>query len=219
VASAIELPRIKVCGVRSLADIEPALGSGLGLVGFVDHEDSVRYIESAEARTIIRALPRTLLPVIVLVDSTRGHADSMLALDRRSGGPAVRRRAPIEWRDFEFPILRPHPGGGRGREGDRGLARRRRGLRARPSARTGRHGLGGRPRARRAARAPGALPPGRRPGRRERRERGGAGATVGRRCQLALGSAPREKDPVKVLAFVRAAARALAAVHGRRETR
>ena len=77
-ASTIDLPRIKVCGVRRFADVEGALQLGLGAVGFVDHEDSVRHVESADIRATVRKLPKPVLSVIVMVDATRRHADSML---------------------------------------------------------------------------------------------------------------------------------------------
>lgn len=107
----MDLPRIKICGVRSLADVEGALDSGIGAVGFVDHEDSVRHVESADAREVIQKLPRTVLPIVVMTDATRGHAESILL---STGARAIQlsgQERPVEWRGFDFPLLRRVPVG------------------------------------------------------------------------------------------------------------
>jgi phosphoribosylanthranilate isomerase len=213
VASTLELPRIKVCGVRALADVASALSEGLGAVGIVDHEDSVRHVESREARALVSALPRGVLSVIVMTDATRRHADSMLLA---TGARAIQlggRERPLEWRGFEFPLLRrvpvddraekeidawrgvatgfvldhPHAAGGAGWSVD--LERARELARLVPCL------LGGGLDAENVERAVAVVRP--------------WGVDGNARLEVERGV----KDAVRVHAFVRAAARALAAIH------
>ena len=214
-ASTIDLPRIKVCGVRRFADVEGALQLGLGAVGFVDHEDSVRHVESADIRATVRKLPKPVLSVIVMVDATRRHADSMLF---STGARAVQlcgmERA-VEWRDFELPILRRIPVG----DGAEDEMERWRGIatgfvldhphapggtgwgvdleRAHELARLGPCLLAGGLDADNVERAVSIVRP--------------WGVDASSRLESERGV----KDACKVEAFVRAASRALAAVHGR----
>lgn len=218
-ATVIDLPRIKVCGVRARADVAGAIdvrvdGLGLGAVGFVDHEDSVRHVESADVREMVRSLPRTLLTVIVMVDATRRHADSMLLA---TGARAVQlggAERPIDWRDFEFPILRRVPvGDGAEREIEAWRGTASGFVLDHPHASGGAGWAVDLERARALARlAPCLLS-------------GGLDAENvehavsfvrpwGVDASSRLESERGKKDPGKVDAFVRAAARALAAVHG-----
>lgn len=214
-SSTIDLPRIKVCGVREFADVEGALQLGLGAVGFVDHEDSVRHVESDAIRQVVRRLPKPILSVIVMVDATRRHADSMLL---STGARAVQlcgmERA-VEWRDFELPILRRIPVG----DGAEEELERWRGIatgfvldhphapggtgwavdleRARELARLGPCLLAGGLDAENVEHAVSIVRP--------------WGVDASSRLESERGV----KDPRKVEAFVRAAAQALAAVHGK----
>ena len=214
-ASTIDLPRIKVCGVSSFADVAGALQLGVGAVGFVDHEDSIRHVESPDIRQIVRRLPRIVLSVIVMVDATRRHADSMLL---STGARAVQLSGlerPVEWRDFELPILRripvadgaeeemerwrgiaagyvldhPHAAGGAGWAVDL--------ERAHALARLGPCLLSGGLDAESVERAVAVVRP--------------WGVDANARLETTRGV----KDPRRVEAFVKAASRALAAVHGK----
>jgi phosphoribosylanthranilate isomerase len=210
----MDLPRIKVCGVRSWTDVEGALAAGLGAVGFVDHEDSIRFVESAVARAIVEQLPRGVLPVVVMVDATRRHADSLLL---STGARAVQlsgQERPVEWRGFEFPVLRRVPvgeGAEREIEAWRGIATGF--VLDHPHAPGGTGWAVDLERARELARlAPCLLSGGLDADNVER-----AVAFVrpwGVDASSRLESERGRKDPHKVDVFVRAAARALAAVHG-----
>jgi len=214
-ASTVELPRVKVCGVRAAAEIALALREGLGAVGFVDHEDSVRHVDSATARGVIAELPRHVLSVIVMVDATRRHADSMLfATGARAVQLCGAARA-IDWRGFEFPILRRIPVGAGAEQEIEAWRDIAAGFVLDHPYAPGGAGWGvDLERARELARlAPCLLA-------------GGLDATNvehavsvvrpwGVDASARLEAVRGHKDPEKVLAFVRAAARALAAVHGR----
>lgn len=47
------MTHIKICGITNLADARYASGAGADLLGFIQHEDSPRYVEPKLARDII----------------------------------------------------------------------------------------------------------------------------------------------------------------------
>lgn len=209
-----ELPRIKVCGIRAATDVTAALGFGLGAVGLVAHPASPRHVTSVEGAAIVAGLPRTILPVIVLVDRDPAFAEQWITA---SGAGAVQlcgREVASQWRLFPAPILRRvavTPGAEREIETWRGVAQLF--VLDHPDTPGGSGACVDLERAAELALlAPCLLA-------------GGLDATnvaervarvrpFGVDASSRLESTPGEKDPQRVAEFVAAAARALSSVHG-----
>ena len=204
------LPRVKVCGVRSMADIGAALAVGLDAIGLVEHPPSPRAVTAEAAAAVVAALPTQVLCVAVFVDRTPeevalwleasgAHIAQLCGSERPDewtgfGRPLLRRLAVDEhadeelerWREVAHGFVLDHPGapGGSGHVVDLERARR---LAARaPCLLAG--GLDEANVAERIARA----------------------APHGVDASSRLESAPGVKDPARVERFVRAATRALA---------
>lgn len=99
-------PFIKVCGVRTGADVAPALRAGLSAVGLVAHPASPRHVEFDQASAVIATVPRTMLPIVVLVDRDRVLAERWI---EKTGAGAIQvcgHEDPAQWTGFRAPILR-----------------------------------------------------------------------------------------------------------------
>lgn len=100
------LPRIKVCGLRGLEDLPAPFPSALDAVGFVGWVRSPRQISADSAARIVEALPPRVLPVAVLVAPSTEEAERYL----RVAGARVLQlcgdESPEDWTGFPFPILR-----------------------------------------------------------------------------------------------------------------
>ncbi len=100
------VPRVKVCGVRTLEVALAALESGADAIGFVEHERSPRAISSSLAAELVRAIGPRARTVAVMVDRSPRFAREWL---ERTGVGAVQlcgAEEPDEWRAFARPILR-----------------------------------------------------------------------------------------------------------------
>jgi len=103
------LPRIKVCGLRTFADVASVLGSApilLDAVGIVEHPPSPRAVSADVARELTDALPDGVLPVAVFVDRS---PDEVLRWAQASGARCVQLcgiEDPQAFRDLGRPILR-----------------------------------------------------------------------------------------------------------------
>jgi phosphoribosylanthranilate isomerase len=112
----LELPRVKVCGMTRAEDVDVAVRAGADAVGFVHHPPSPRHVEPGAARALIERLPAGVLAVAVLVDATPASARACLAA---SGARAVQLCGAEHARDFRgfpAPILRRLPVGFGARE-------------------------------------------------------------------------------------------------------
>jgi phosphoribosylanthranilate isomerase len=98
------LPRVKVCGVTALADVEPAFGHGLDAVGIVRWPRSPRFLAPDAAARLAASLPPGILLVEVLVDASPRDVSPWAQLVQLCGG-----EAPETWFDFRLPILRRLP--------------------------------------------------------------------------------------------------------------
>jgi phosphoribosylanthranilate isomerase len=67
--------RIKICGLRTEADVDAAVAAGADAVGFVFYELSVRHVELAQAAELARRLPPFVSPVGLFVNAEPGFID------------------------------------------------------------------------------------------------------------------------------------------------
>jgi phosphoribosylanthranilate isomerase len=67
---------IKICGLRSAADIEAAAEAGADAVGFVFHASSSRHLEPAAARALQGAVPRGVERVAVFLHPSQALVDA-----------------------------------------------------------------------------------------------------------------------------------------------
>lgn len=103
-AEARKIPRIKVCGVTALEDVERSFEDGLDAIGLVRWPGSPRFLSAAAAETLADSLPSGVLAVEVLVDATPDDVSSWAGAVQLCGG-----EAPEPWFDFRVPILRRLP--------------------------------------------------------------------------------------------------------------
>ena len=61
--------RIKICGLRSEADIDAAVDAGADAVGFVLYDKSPRHVDAARAGVLARRLPAFVTPVLLFVNA------------------------------------------------------------------------------------------------------------------------------------------------------
>lgn len=145
--------RVKICGITSRRDAWAAVDAGADALGFVLHPPSPRSASLEEAGSIIRTLPRFVVPVAVVVNRPAGfvrnlvrnrgfklvqmHGDETPAAVRRAGVPVmkairVRGRADMAMaRRYRaefllFDSFDPDRRGGTGRPFPAGILRRAR---------------------------------------------------------------------------------------------
>ncbi|HYD50002.1 MAG TPA: phosphoribosylanthranilate isomerase [Terriglobales bacterium] len=70
--------RVKICGVRSLADASVAANAGAWAVGFNFFRQSRRYLAPEQARQIAAALPAEVQRVGVFVNSPRSEMEAIV---------------------------------------------------------------------------------------------------------------------------------------------
>src|SRR5690554_5289961 len=70
--------RVKICGVRTQADVEAAAQAGAAYAGFVFFPRSPRCLTLAEARALALAAPVGLAKVALTVDATDAELDRLL---------------------------------------------------------------------------------------------------------------------------------------------
>lgn len=98
------IPRLKVCGVTALADVEGAFVHGVDAIGLVRWPRSPRYVADDAAAKLAASLPSGILAVEVLVDAEPGDVSPWAKIVQLCGG-----EAPEPWFDFHLPILRRLP--------------------------------------------------------------------------------------------------------------
>jgi phosphoribosylanthranilate isomerase len=67
---------IKICGMRTVADVEVAAGAGADALGFVFHEPSPRHLSAADARELRAAVPPGVARVAVFLHPSQAQLDS-----------------------------------------------------------------------------------------------------------------------------------------------
>jgi phosphoribosylanthranilate isomerase len=71
---------VKVCGITRQEDAQAAIEAGADLLGFNFYPTSPRYITPADARPIVRTLPRHVLAVGIFVDADADTVAEAIAL-------------------------------------------------------------------------------------------------------------------------------------------
>ncbi|MDZ7905367.1 MAG: phosphoribosylanthranilate isomerase [Cypionkella sp.] len=71
--------RVKICGLRSPADVDAAARAGAAYGGFVFFAKSPRHLTIAQARDLTRRAPEGLAKVALVVDADNGFLDALLA--------------------------------------------------------------------------------------------------------------------------------------------
>ncbi|MFN3605766.1 MAG: phosphoribosylanthranilate isomerase [Cypionkella sp.] len=71
--------RVKICGLRSAADVLAAARAGAAYGGFVFFEKSPRHVSIAQARDLVRAAPSGIAKVALVVNAEDAFLDAMLA--------------------------------------------------------------------------------------------------------------------------------------------
>lgn len=101
-----DLPRIKVCGLRTSEDVHAAYESGADAMGFVVHPPSPRHLEPEAIAERVREVPAGLATVLVLVDVTPSRAAELLEQTGASWIQLCGDEDPTAFEDFSAPILR-----------------------------------------------------------------------------------------------------------------
>ncbi len=102
--------RCKICGLRTLADVQAAASAGAGYIGLVFFEKSPRNLSFAQARDLALVAPIGLAKVGLVVDAGDDFLTAMLAgvpLDmlQLHGGESPARVAEIRAR-FGLPVMK-----------------------------------------------------------------------------------------------------------------
>ena len=71
--------RVKICGLRRLADVKAVAAAGAAYAGFVFFAKSPRHLTIAEARPLLLAVPVGLAKVALTVDADDATLDAILA--------------------------------------------------------------------------------------------------------------------------------------------
>jgi phosphoribosylanthranilate isomerase len=71
--------RVKICGVTNLDDALAAVEAGAAAVGFNFHPPSPRFVQPAEAATIVARVPRSVCTVGVFVNEPREQVAAIAA--------------------------------------------------------------------------------------------------------------------------------------------
>jgi len=69
---------IKICGIRSAADIEAAVAAGADALGFVFYEPSPRHLAIGSARTLQEAVPAHVERVAVFLHPSQAEVDAVI---------------------------------------------------------------------------------------------------------------------------------------------
>jgi phosphoribosylanthranilate isomerase len=67
---------IKICGMRTVADIGAAVAAGADALGFVFHEPSPRHLSAADARELRAAVPPGVARVAVFLHPSQAQLDA-----------------------------------------------------------------------------------------------------------------------------------------------
>jgi len=71
--------RVKICGLRSAADVQAAANAGAAYGGFVFFAKSPRHLGIDQARELTRNAPEGLAKVALVVDADDAFLDALLA--------------------------------------------------------------------------------------------------------------------------------------------
>jgi phosphoribosylanthranilate isomerase len=72
-------PRVKICGITRMQDLEAACEAGADALGFVFYEKSPRHLAIESAAALVRALPPFVQSVGLFVDAAPAFIESVLS--------------------------------------------------------------------------------------------------------------------------------------------
>src|SRR3989338_5289865 len=82
--------RIKICGLRSVADVEAVAAAGAAYAGFVFFAKSPRHLTIAQARELALAAPLGLAKVALVVNADDATPDRVAEIRTRYGLPVMK---------------------------------------------------------------------------------------------------------------------------------
>ncbi len=102
--------RVKICGLRSAADVQAAANAGAAYGGFVFFAKSPRHLRIDQARALTRNAPEGLAKVALVVDADDAFLDALLAdcpfdMLQLHGHETVARVAEIRAR-YGLPVMK-----------------------------------------------------------------------------------------------------------------
>ena len=71
-------PRIKVCGLTRVEDVQAAVAAGVDAIGLVFYADSPRHVTIEQARTLARAIPPFVTIVGLFVNASRAEVNRVI---------------------------------------------------------------------------------------------------------------------------------------------
>ena len=71
-------PRIKVCGLTRVEDVQEAVAAGVDAIGFVFYADSPRHVTIEQAKVLARAIPPFVTIVGLFVNASRAEVNRVI---------------------------------------------------------------------------------------------------------------------------------------------
>ncbi|RMG68221.1 MAG: phosphoribosylanthranilate isomerase [Calditrichaeota bacterium] len=101
--------RIKICGITRLSDALHCASLGVEMLGFNFYPESPRYIEPARARAIIHRLPPSVLPVGLLVRPSRREVEHLIETTGVRMVQLYFPQADVRLAELPVPAILAHP--------------------------------------------------------------------------------------------------------------
>ncbi len=103
------VPRLKVCGFTTRADLEAAIAAGADAVGFVHYAPSPRSLLASDMARLTPHVPEGIAKVAVLVDARPEATADWCASTGTDWVQLCGAQQAEAWRGFDLPLLRRLP--------------------------------------------------------------------------------------------------------------